>query len=431
MGRRHSGEGEYRTMNGSAISMPNEFTMNGPLLPGTSTVDAEISVGLQRRTRKTRIAIVHEWLQVYAGSERVLEQLLRCFPDADLFAVVDFMPPKDRAFLNGRKVTTTFIQKLPGARRLFRHYLGLMPMAIEQLDLSAYDIVISSNHAVAKGVLTGPDQVHISYVHSPMRYIWDLQHQYLRQAGLGWSPKALYIRWLFNKMRQWDFASAQHVDYFVANSQYIARRLRKAYAREAAVIHPPVDVMDFTIGGPKDDFYLLAGRFVPYKRMDLVVQAFRSHPNRRLVVVGDGPEAARVQAAARGAANVELRGAVPKAELVDLMQRARAAIFAAEEDFGIAMVEAQACGTPVIAFSRGGTLDIIEPADLACPTGVLFDEQSVEAIDDALARFDIIAADISPEACRANALRFSEERFRKRILSFVEEVVSVEVEASR
>ncbi|MCB8881741.1 glycosyltransferase [Acidisoma cellulosilytica] len=381
----------------------------------------------RRKLRAPRIAIVHEWLQVNAGSERVLEQLLLCFPDADLFATVDFMSPKERAFLKGRKVTTTFIQKLPGAKRLFRHYLGLMPMAIEQLDVSAYDIVISSNHAVAKGVLTGPDQVHVSYVHSPMRYIWDLQHQYLRQAGLGWSLKAIYVRWLFNKMRLWDFASAQHVDHFIANSRYIARRVKKAYARDASVIHPPVDVTDFTIGRQKGDFYLLAGRFVPYKRADLVVSAFQADPGRKLVVVGDGPEAAKVRAAAKGASNIEFRGSVPKSELIDLMQGARAAIFAAEEDFGIAMVEVQACGTPVIAFGKGGALDIIETAEEACPTGILFDDQSVESIKDALARFDAMAADIAPETCRANALRFSEERFRDRMRSFVQDMAGAEV----
>lgn len=372
-----------------------------------------------------RIAIVHEWLQVYAGSERVLEQLLRCFPEADLFAVVDFLPPQERAFLQGRKVNTTFVQKLPGARRFFRHYLGLMPMAVEQLDLGSYDIVISSNHAVAKGVITGPDQVHICYVHSPMRYIWDLQHQYLEQAGLGWSPKALYIRWLFNRMRVWDYASAQHVDHFVANSRYIARRVKKAYGRASSVIHPPVDVDAFTIGPQKAEIYLLAGRFVPYKRADLVVRAFRDQPHRRLVVVGEGPEGGHVRAAAAGARNIEFRGAVPKAELISLMQQARAALFAAEEDFGIAMVEVQACGTPVIAFGRGGARDIIETAPDVAPTGVLFSEQSVESITDALARFDALEEEITPDACRANALRFSTERFRERIIAFVSEAAAV------
>ena len=393
--------------------------------PPRAREDGRVTVAARgSRPRAPRIAIVHEWLQVYAGSERVLEQLIRCYPDADIFAVVDFVPEKSRAFLQGRPVTTTFVQKLPGAKRLFRHYLGLMPMAIEQLDLSAYDIVISSNHAVAKGVLTGPDQIHISYVHSPMRYIWDLQHQYLRQAQLGWSPKALYIRWLFNRLRLWDYASAQHVDHFVANSRYIARRVKKAYGRASSVIHPPVDVTDFTIGREKEDFYLLAGRFVPYKRADLVVQAFRDQPGRRLVVVGEGPEAARVRAAAQGAPNIEFRGAVTKAELVGLMQRTRAAIFAAEEDFGIAMVEVQACGTPIIAFGKGGACDIIETEDGTVPTGVLFDHQTVPGIAAALARFDSLAGTITPEACRANALRFSEERFRERMMAFVREAAA-------
>ncbi len=374
------------------------------------------------RLRRMRIAIVHEWLETFAGSERVLEQLLICFPDADLFAVVDFMKPEERRFLNGRPVKTSFIQRLPAAKRMFRNYLGLMPMAIEQLDVSRYDLVISSSHAVAKGVITGPDQIHISYVHSPMRYIWDLQHQYLKQSKLTWGLKAIYVRWLFMRLRQWDVSSAQHVNHFIANSSYIARRIKKAYGRDAAVIHPPVDVDQFSLRSEKDDFYLLAGRLVPYKRADLIVESFRSEPNRRLVVVGDGPDAAQVRAAAKGAPNIEFRGAVPKAELIDLMQRARAALFAAEEDFGIAMVEAQACGTPVIAFGRGGVVDIIG-RDERAPTGVLFDRQEPEAVRDALTRFDDVRDQITAEACRANAMRFSQSRFRSEIVGFVEAAV--------
>ncbi|MCB8877657.1 glycosyltransferase [Acidisoma silvae] len=411
----------------AALSVQGDDAFASTVLPRRDAHDDDLDLPFRRAGRAPRIAIVHEWLQVNAGSERVLEQLLLCFPDADLFSTVDFMAPKDRAFLKGKPVTTTFIQKLPAAKKLFRHYLGLMPMAIEQLDLSAYDIVISSNHAVAKGVLTGPDQIHISYVHSPMRYIWDLQHQYLRQAGLGWSLKAIYVRWLFNKMRLWDFSSAQHVDHFIANSRYIARRVKKAYGRPSSVIHPPVDVTAFTIGETKDDFYLLAGRFVPYKRADLVVSVFQADPSRRLVVVGDGPEAARVHAAAKGASNIEFRGSVPKAELVDLMQHARAAIFAAEEDFGIAMVEVQACGTPVIAFGKGGALDIIDTAEDAAPTGILFEEQTVDSITDALTRFDARADAMSPDTCRANALRFSEESFRDRMHAFVRETTGAVV----
>jgi glycosyltransferase involved in cell wall biosynthesis len=367
-----------------------------------------------------RIAIVHEWLETFAGSENVLEQLLLCFPNADIFAVVDFMKSEDRRFLQGRKVKTTFIQRLPWAQRIFRNYLSLMPLAIEQLDMSGYDLIISSSHAVAKGVVTGPDQIHVSYVHSPMRYIWDLQHQYLKQSGLNWGLKALYVRWLFMRLRQWDVSSAQHVDHFIANSNYIARRVKKAYARDAAVVHPPVDVDRFNLRVEKDDFYLMAGRMVSYKRADLIVESFRAQPHRRLIVVGGGPESARVRAAAQGASNIEFRGLVPKATLIDLMQRARAVVFAAEEDFGITMVEAQACGTPVIAFGRGGVTDIIEQDDPSAPTGVLFGRQDKDSLIDALERFDLIQDDITPEACRENAMRFSRDRFRTEIRHVVE-----------
>ncbi|WP_254065499.1 MULTISPECIES: glycosyltransferase [unclassified Acidisoma] len=371
-----------------------------------------------------RVAIVHEWLETFAGSESVLEQLLLCFPTAEVFAVVDFMKTEDRAFLQGRKVHTTFIQRLPQARKQFRKYLGLMPLAIEQFDLTGFDLIISSSHAVAKGVITGPDQIHISYVHSPMRYIWDLQHQYLRQARLRWGLKALYARWLFARLRQWDMASAQHVDHFIANSAYISRRIEKNYRREATVIFPPVNVDGFRPGAGKEDFYLLACRFVPYKRAEVVVESFRQQPGRRLIVVGDGPEAASVRAAARGAKNIEFRGAIPKKDLVALMQAAKAAVFAAEEDFGITMVEAQACGTPVIAFRRGGVTDIVVSEGEGPPTGVLFDRQDAASVTAAIEEFEAIGSAITSDACRANSLRFSRSRFRREVCALVDRIVA-------
>ncbi len=372
-----------------------------------------------------RVAIVHEWLETYAGSERVLEQLLLCFPSADIFAVVDFMGKEERRFLRGRVVRTSFIQRLPFARRLFRHYLGLMPLAIEQLDLGGYDLVVSSNHAVAKGVLTGPDQVHISYMHSPMRYAWDLQQQYLVQAGLQRGLRSLYARWLFARLRLWDVSSAHHVDHFIANSSYIARRIMKAYRRDAAVIHPPVDIERFFMGADTDreDFYLLACRFVPYKRADLIVEAFACMPDRRLIVVGGGPEQERVRLAARGCANIEFKGVVAQPDLVDLMQRARAFVFAAEEDFGITLVEAQACGTPVIAYGRGGAMDIVVAEEGEQPTGILFQQQTASAICEAVDRFETLETNITAQACRTNALRFSAGRFRSEITDLVERVL--------
>jgi glycosyltransferase involved in cell wall biosynthesis len=252
--------------------------------------------GLATRTpdlSQLKVAVVHEWLDTYAGSERVVEQILHCFPQADIFAIVDFMPDEQRGFLNGRKVTTTFIQNLPLARRRFRSYLGLMPFAVEQFDLSPYELIISSSHAVAKGIITGPDQIHISYVHSPMRYAWDLQHQYLRQANLQSGLKSIYARWLLSRLRQWDVRTAPGVDVFVANSNYIARRIRKAYFRDSTVIHPPVDIDAFTCSDCKSDHYFVVSRLVPYKRVDLIAEAFARMPQRRLIIVGDGSELKR------------------------------------------------------------------------------------------------------------------------------------------
>ena len=365
-----------------------------------------------------KVAVVHEWLDSYAGSERVVEQLLKVWPQADVFAVCDFLPADQRGFLPGRPVATSFIQRLPLARRIFRNYLPLMPLAIEQLDLSAYDLVLSSSHAVAKGVLTGPGQLHVSYIHSPMRYAWDLQHQYLRQSGIERGPKGALTRWLLHRLRLWDRSSAAGVDSLVANSGYIADRIRKVWRRDATVIHPPVDVARFSLGTARQGHYLIASRMVPYKRVELVAEAFRRMPGRHLVVTGDGPSEPLVRAAAAGAPNVVLRGRVPQAELVALTQSARAVLCAAEEDFGIAMVEAQACGTPLIAFGRGGARDIVRTGK--APTGLLFDAQTPEAIVAAVDRFEALLPGIAPEDCRANALRFSEEAFRSAISAHVE-----------
>lgn len=364
-----------------------------------------------------KIAIVHEWLATYAGSERVVEQMLRVYPEADLYGVVDFLPEAERGFLQGRVPRTTFIQRLPFARKRFRAYLPLMPMAIEQLDLSAYDLVLSSNHAVAKGVITGPHQLHLSYVHSPMRYAWDLQHQYLAESGLVRGAKAAVVRAMLHYLRVWDRQSAHGVDGFIANSRFIAQRIRKVYRREAAVIPPPVDIDRFSLAHEKEDYFLSASRMVPYKRVPLVVEAFAAMPDRRLMVIGDGPDFERVRR--QLPPNVSLLGHLPTPALVQAMQRARALVFAAEEDFGIAPVEAQACGTPVIAYGRGGSLETVKGRG-AQPTGLFFDEQSVPSIVDAVRRFDAQAERFTPEACRAHALSFSVAAFRERLAAHVE-----------
>ncbi|HDR9254629.1 TPA: glycosyltransferase [Burkholderia vietnamiensis] len=368
-------------------------------------------------SRPLRVAIVHDWLVTYAGAERVLEQIIACFPDADLFSLVDFLD--DRAFVRGKPVTTSFIQKLPFARTKYRSYLPLMPLAIEQLDVSDYDLVISSSHAVAKGVLTGPDQLHISYVHSPIRYAWDLQHQYLEQSNLTHGPKSLLARMILHYIRNWDTRTANAVDGFIANSAFIARRIRKVYHRDAAVIFPPVDVDGFSLNDVKDDFYLTASRMVPYKKIDLIVEAFSRTPERKLVVIGDGPEMQKIRA--KAGPNVEIMGYQPFAVLHDRMRRAKAFVFAAEEDFGISVVEAQACGTPVIAYGKGGALEtVLKPTSHAHPTGLFFDEQTPHAIVAAVDEFERAPQRFAPRACRANAERFSADTFRQRFLDYVE-----------
>jgi len=366
----------------------------------------------------SRVALVHEWFSVLAGSETVVQQFCGLYPQADLFAVIaDPRVVAATDFLRNRRLQTSFIQRLPAAQKIFRSYLMLMPLAIEQFDLSEYQIVISSNHAVAKGVLTGPDQMHISYVHSPIRYAWDLQHQYLRESGLDSGVQGAIARWMLHHMRIWDQRTAAGVDHFVANSQFIARRIRKVYGREATVIHPPVDVTGFPCRSEKDSYYLTASRLVPYKRVDLIVEAFGAMPDRRLVVVGEGPEDAKVRA--KAGRNVELLGHQSRAALVELMQGARAFVFAAEEDFGIMPVEAQACGTPVIAYGKGGALETVNGLGSPRATGVFFPRQDAASVIAAVERFEAHAGDFLPSSCRANAERFSTQRFVQEFAEYV------------
>lgn len=366
-----------------------------------------------------RIAIVHDWLTVVAGAERCLEQMLECFPEADLFTLVDFIAEQDRAFLKGKTPKTSFLQRMPFAKTRYRAYLPLMPFAIEQFDLSAYDVVLTSSHAVAKGVLVGPNQLHISYTHSPIRYAWDLQFQYLSEAGLSHGLRSFVVRWLFHRIRIWDVRTSPGVDHFVANSRFISRRIHKTYRRDSDVINPPVDLEHFDFSDVKDDFYVTASRMVPYKKIPLIIQAFAAMPDKKLIVIGTGPEWEKCQAAATP--NVTLLGWQSSESLRDHLQRAKAFVFAAEEDFGIAPLEAQACGTPVIAFDKGGATETLIGLDHDRPTAVFFDAQTPAAICDAVDRFEKNIGKMTPRFCRENAMRFSAERFRLELTRFVEE----------
>jgi glycosyltransferase involved in cell wall biosynthesis len=364
-----------------------------------------------------KIAIVHDWLVTYGGAERVLAQMLHCYPDADVFSVVDFLPKSDRKFLQGKKVQTTFIQKLPWAKTRYRHYLPLMPLAIEQLDLSGYDLVVSSSHAVAKGVLISPDQLHLCMCYTPVRYAWDLQHQYLHESGLNRGILSWMARWQLHKLRLWDVRTANGVDHFAAISHYIARRIQKTYRRDAVIIYPPVDTEQFELYSTKDNFYLTASRLVPYKKIPLIVEAFNRMPDKKLIVIGDGPEFSRCQSLA--ASNVVLMGHQSATVLKDHMQRAKAFVFAAEEDFGIAPIEAQACGTPVIAYAKGAALETIRGPQTPEATGRFFTAQTVESIAAAVVDFETDATVYSAQACRDNALRFSEAQFRAKFQAWV------------
>lgn len=374
----------------------------------------------QEDDSQMKVAIVHEWLTTYAGSEKVVEQMLEVYPEADVFVMVDFLPEKDRGFLKGKKVRTSFLQNMPFAKKKYRQYLPLMPLAIEQFDLSAYDLILSSSHAVAKGVITGPNQLHISYVHSPIRYAWDMQHQYLKESGLQRGLKGAFAKWMLSRIRMWDYRTANGVDYFIANSEFIASRIWKVYRRESSVIYPPVNVNAFAYREDKEDFYLTASRMVPYKKMDMIAEAFAGMPDKKLVIIGDGPDMEKVKAHAAKAPNIQVLGYQPDAVLIDYMQRAKAFVFAAEEDFGITPVEAQACGTPVIAYGRGGSLETVRGLGVAQPTGVFFEEQTPAQVMAAVSRFENEGGAIQAANCRKNAVRFSPEAFRKKLQQHVD-----------
>jgi glycosyltransferase involved in cell wall biosynthesis len=362
-----------------------------------------------------KVAIVHDWLETWGGAESVLEELLRLYPQADLFALVDFLSPSDRARLGREEIRTTFVQRLPLARRHFRKYLALMPLAVEQLDVRGYEVVISSCHAVSKAVLTGPDQLHLCLCYSPPRYAWDLQHEYLRQSGLDRGMKGWVARRMLHRLRSDDLRASAGVDAFVAISRYIARRIEKCYRRSSTVIYPPVELSP--LRSTQGDDYVTVSRLVPYKRVDLLLEAFRALPGKRLHVVGDGPDMAALTRAAPS--NVTLHGRLDGRERDALLDCAAAFVYAAEEDFGIAPLEAQSRGVPVIAFARGGTGETIRGLDAPEPTGVLFERQAGEAIAQAIQRFEQERGRISADACRRNAERFAPPRFRAEFTRFL------------
>ena len=365
--------------------------------------------------------LVHDWLYTYVGSERVVEAILQCVPVDKIYSIVDFLPKEKRFFLNDVPVQTSFIQLLPWARALRRHYFPLMPLAIESFDVSSADLVISSSSAIAKGVLTNAEQLHICYCHTPARYIWDLTHEYLRGAKLDKGIRAGLTRMALHYIRLWDVSNSNRVDYFVSNSKYISRRIWNTYRRKSTVIYPPVDVDRLSMQSQKDDYYFTMARLESYKRVDLIVEAC-AYLKKKLVVVGEGPELNKLKHNA--SSNIEILGYQSNEVVRTLLQRARA-FLAAKEDFGIVAVEAQACGTPVIAYGKGGSLETVRGVFPGMKvdkdkTGIFFREQTVESLIEAIDWFERNDTEIDLAACRQNAERFSRERFKREFKEFVE-----------
>lgn len=363
-----------------------------------------------------KTAIIHEWLVNYGGSERCVESFVNIWNDAPVFALVDFLNDSERKIiLNDKYAVTSFIQNLPFAKKKHRNYLPLFPLAVEQFDLNDYELIISSSHAVAKGVLTNSNQLHICYCHTPIRYAWDLTHQYLNEAGLSHGLKSMVVKSILHYIRNWDITSSLRPDYFIANSKYIARRINKLYRRDAEVIYPPVDTDLFPVEDFKDEYYLTAARFVPYKRVDLIAEAFSQMPDKKLIIIGEGSEQQKIKS--KSGKNVELVGYQKTEDLKKYLQKAKAFVFAAEEDFGISVIEAMSCGTPVIAFSKGGTGETVIDGQ----TGILFDEQNAASIISAVKRFVSEIDSFDPAKLNQYAKQFDRKIFEQNILNFVEE----------
>ena len=362
-----------------------------------------------------KVAIVQEWLVTVGGSDKVVKAILDVFPGADIYTLVAKKEVCDELGIPWEKVHTSFIQKMPLGTKKHRAYLPLFPFAIEQFDLRGYDVVISSSHCVAKGVLTKADQLHICYCHSPIRYCWDMYNEYLEESHLDKGFKSWLVRLMLHPIRQFDAIAGSRVDYYISNSDYVGQRIRKTYRRKATTIHPNIDISNFELCNDKQEYYLASSRLVAYKKIDTIIEAFNQMPDKKLVVIGGGPNLEAYRKLAKD--NVIVMGYQPFDVLKDKMQHAKAFVFAADEDFGMIPIEAQSCGTPVIAYGHGGSLETVNGGK----TGLFFYEQTPEAIVEVVNKFEAMGSQpFAPADCRQWAEGFSEERFKREIKEFVE-----------
>lgn len=362
-----------------------------------------------------KVAIVHYWLVNWRGGEKVIESLLELYPQADLFAHV-YDESLTEGKLVGRTVNTTFISKLPKSKKHYQKYLPFMPIALEQLDLREYDLVISSESGPAKGVITRPDALHICYCHSPMRYVWDMYPDYIKSTG---KINRLLMRPLIHYMKIWDRLSADRVDYFISNSMFIKQRIAKFYRRESEVINPPVDISEFVFDEKKSDFYLVLGQLTPYKRADLVVDAF-IESGKKLVVIGDGEQYKDLKR--KETKNISIMGRADWDVCKEHLSKAKALIFPGVEDFGMVPVEAMACGTPVLAYAKGGALETVSDG----VSGYFFYEQSIDAINACVNEFESKQLDL--KAVRSWSEKFSKENFLTKISEFVKSKMEGEIQ---
>ena len=381
-----------------------------------------------------RVALVHEWLDTWGGSEAVLAELLRVFPGADVYTLVDFLSQEDRARLGSVRIATSPFAAIPAARRWFRYAAVLRPQVIERFDLTRYDVVVSNSHAIAKGARTGPGQVHVCYCHTPARFAWTMAETYAEHAAADAAWRRPFVDFALARFRRWDRAASARVDRFVANSRHIATAIARCYGREADVVYPPVDVDRFVRAAatrnpdePRSE-YVTVSRLVPYKRIDLLVEAFRALPERRLVVVGDGPERSRLEALR--VPNVEFAGQQDDAETARRVADARAFLFAAEEDFGIAPVEAQAAGIPVIAFGRAARGRPSAARTIPFRPARSSMRRRRRRWSPPCVAFEANAGRINAAACRDNALRFAPARFREEIARVVDQAFAARARAA-
>jgi glycosyltransferase involved in cell wall biosynthesis len=358
-------------------------------------------------------AIIHEWLVTLAGAESVLHSIYKLFPGR-IYTLFHDPAGVRGAIWNGAPIKTSLLQRFPLGQKHHRIFLPLFPMAIEQFDLREHKLIISSSYAVAKGVLTSSDQLHICYCHSPMRYIWDLTFEYLEASGLRGGLRSFLVRMILHYIRIWDTVSSNRVNEFVANSHYIANRIWKCYNRTAHVIYPPVDVDRFYLGKHRQNYFVTISRLVPYKRIDIIIEAF-NHLRLPLVIIGDGPSTKQLKAIA--GPTIDLVGHRSEQEVEELLGNARAFVFSAEEDFGIVNVEAQASGLPVIAFGRGGTLETV----IEGKTGIFFKRQTTLCLIEAIQEFLTKEDSFDPNVIRKNAEQFPRSRFEKEFKAFVDE----------